>query len=91
VSLRKEARDGEERCQFRRNNFKDDDISSAGVTMFVPVQRAAVHKRIKEGKLGASQSHFTRLQTHDMDWPCASVGKHAGEAGNHHSHDGDRE
>ena len=28
-------------------------ISPAGVTMFVPVQRAAVHKRIKEGKLPA--------------------------------------
>jgi len=26
---------------------------AAGVTMFVPVQRAAVHKRIKEGKLTA--------------------------------------
>jgi hypothetical protein len=33
-------------------HYKGDvGISPAGVTMFVPVQRAAVHKRIKEGKL----------------------------------------
>jgi len=35
-------------------HYKGDvGISPAGVTMFVPVQRAAVHKRIKEGKLTA--------------------------------------
>ena len=38
----------------------DVGISPAGVTMFVPVQRAAVHKRIKEGKLTAFFFYITR-------------------------------
>src|SRR5450432_3356177 len=37
-------------------------ISPAGVTMFVPVQRAAVHKRIKEGKLTAFFFYITRIE-----------------------------
>jgi hypothetical protein len=48
-------------------HYKGDvGISPAGVTMFVPVQRAAVHKRIKEGKLTAFFFYilmwFLRLQ-----------------------------
>jgi hypothetical protein len=38
-------------------------ISPAGVTMFVPVQRAAVHKRIKEGKLTAFFFYITRVES----------------------------
>jgi hypothetical protein len=45
-------------------HYKGDvGISPAGVTMFVPVQRAAVHKRIKEGKLTAFFFYITRLKT----------------------------
>lgn len=40
----------------------DVGISPAGVSMFVPVQRAAVHKRIKEGKLTAFFFYITRLE-----------------------------
>jgi hypothetical protein len=40
----------------------DVGISPAGVTMFVPVQRAAVHKRIKEGKLTAFFFYITHVE-----------------------------
>jgi len=40
----------------------DVGISPAGVTMFVPVQRAAVHKRIKEGKLTAFFFYVTHVE-----------------------------
>jgi hypothetical protein len=44
-------------------HYKGDvGISPAGVTMFVPVQRAAVHKRIKEGKLTAFFFYITRIE-----------------------------
>jgi len=44
--------------------FKGDvGISPAGVTMFVPVQRAAVHKRIKEGKLTAFFFYITHVES----------------------------
>jgi len=44
-------------------HFKGDvGISVAGVSMFVPVQRAAVHKRIKEGKLTAFFFYITRIE-----------------------------
>ena len=44
--------------------FKGDvGISPAGVTMFVPVQRAAVHKRIKEGKLTAFFFYITNVES----------------------------
>jgi hypothetical protein len=43
-------------------HYKGDvGISPAGVTMFVPVQRAAVHKRIKEGKLTAFFFYITHV------------------------------
>ena len=46
-------------------HYKGDvGISPAGVTMFVPVQRAAVHKRIKEGKLTAFFFYITRIEEH---------------------------
>ena len=41
----------------------DVGFSPAGVTMFVPVQRAAVHKHIKEGKLTAFFFYITRNET----------------------------
>jgi hypothetical protein len=41
----------------------DVGISPAGVSMFVPVQRAAVHKRIKEGKLTAFFFYITRIES----------------------------
>jgi len=41
----------------------DVGISPAGVTMFVPVQRAAVHKRIKEGKLTAFFFYITHIES----------------------------
>ena len=41
----------------------DVGISPAGVTMFVPVQRAAVHKRIKEGKLTAFFFYITHVES----------------------------
>ena len=45
-------------------HYKGDvGISPAGVTMFVPVQRAAVHKRIKEGKLTAFLFYITRIES----------------------------
>jgi hypothetical protein len=45
-------------------HYKGDvGISPAGVTMFVPVQRAAVHKRIKEGKLTAFFFYITRVES----------------------------
>jgi hypothetical protein len=45
-------------------HYKGDvGISPAGVTMFVPVQRAAVHKRIKEGKLTAFFFYITRIDS----------------------------
>jgi len=45
-------------------HYKGDvGISPAGVTMFVPVQRAAVHKRIKEGKLTAFFFYITRNES----------------------------
>ncbi len=45
-------------------HYKGDvGISPAGVTMFVPVQRAAVHKRIKEGKLTAFFFYVTRIES----------------------------
>ena len=45
-------------------HYKGDvGISPAGVTMFVPVQRAAVHKRIKEGKLTAFFFYITRIES----------------------------
>jgi len=45
-------------------HFKGDvGISPAGVTMFVPVQRAAVHKRIKEGKLTAFFFYITHVES----------------------------
>jgi hypothetical protein len=40
----------------------DVGISTTGVTMFVPVQRAAVHKRIKEGKLTAFFFYITHVE-----------------------------
>jgi hypothetical protein len=44
-------------------HYKGDvGISPAGVSMFVPVQRAAVHKRIKEGKLTAFFFYITRIE-----------------------------
>jgi len=46
-------------------HYKGDvGISPAGVTMFVPVQRAAVHKRIKEGKLTAFFSTSRATKAH---------------------------
>ena len=46
-------------------HYKGDvGISPAGVTMFVPVQRAAVHKRIKEGKLTAFFFYITQHRKH---------------------------
>ena len=42
---------------------RDVGISPAGVTMFVPVQRAAVHKRIKEGKLTAFFFYITHVES----------------------------
>ena len=49
-------------------HYKGDvGISPAGVTMFVPVQRAAVHKRIKEGKLTAFFFYITRIDS-DLLW-----------------------
>jgi hypothetical protein len=45
-------------------HYKGDvGISAAGVSMFVPVQRAAVHKRIKEGKLTAFFFYITRVES----------------------------
>ena len=45
-------------------HYKGDvGISPAGVTMFVPVQRAAVHKRIKEGKLTAFFFYITNIES----------------------------
>jgi hypothetical protein len=45
-------------------HYKGDvGISPAGVTMFVPVQRAAVHKRIKEGKLTAFFFYITHVES----------------------------
>jgi hypothetical protein len=45
-------------------HYKGDvGISPAGVTMFVPVQRAAVHKRIKEGKLTAFFFYITHIES----------------------------
>ena len=45
-------------------HYKGDvGISPAGVTMFVPVQRAAVHKRIKEGKLTAFFFYITNVES----------------------------
>ena len=45
-------------------HYKGDvGISPAGVSMFVPVQRAAVHKRIKEGKLTAFFFYITRIES----------------------------
>ena len=41
----------------------DVGISPAGVTMFVPVQRAAVHKRIKEGQLPAFFFYITHVES----------------------------
>jgi len=41
----------------------DVGISPSGVTMFVPVQRAAVHKRIKEGKLTAFFFYITNVES----------------------------
>jgi len=41
----------------------DVGISPSGVTMFVPVQRAAVHKRIKEGKLTAFFFYITHVDS----------------------------
>jgi hypothetical protein len=38
-------------------------LSPGGVAMYVPVSRAAVHKRIKEGKLTAFTFHITRETT----------------------------
>jgi hypothetical protein len=40
----------------------DVGLSPSGVSMFVPVQRAAVHKRIKEGKLTAFFFYITRIE-----------------------------
>ena len=45
-------------------HYKGDvGISPAGVTMFVTVQRAAVHKRIKEGKLTAFFFYITHVES----------------------------
>jgi hypothetical protein len=45
-------------------HYKGDvGISPAGVSMFVPVQRAAVHKRIKEGKLTAFFFYITHVES----------------------------
>jgi len=45
-------------------HYKGDvGISPAGVTMFVPVQRAAVHKRIKEGKLTAFFFYISHVES----------------------------
>ena len=45
-------------------HYKGDvGISPAGVTMFVPVQRAAVHKRIKVGKLTAFFFYITHVES----------------------------
>jgi len=45
-------------------HYKGDvGISPSGVTMFVPVQRAAVHKRIKEGKLTAFFFYITNVES----------------------------
>jgi len=49
----------------------DVGISPAGVTMFVPVQRAAVHKRIKEGKLTAFFLHH-QSRKHVLRHPAQS-------------------
>jgi hypothetical protein len=38
-------------------------LSPGGVSMYVPVSRAAVHKRIKDGKLTAFTFHITRETT----------------------------
>jgi hypothetical protein len=45
-------------------HFKGDvGISPAGVSMFVPVLRAGVHKRIKDGKLTAFFFYITRVES----------------------------
>jgi hypothetical protein len=41
----------------------DVGLSPSGVSMFVPVTRAAVHKRIREGKLTAFAFYITRQET----------------------------
>ena len=38
-------------------------VSPGGVSMFCPVSRAAVHKRIKEGRLSAFLFHATEIKT----------------------------
>src|ERR1022692_4308457 len=45
-------------------HYKGDvGISPAGVSMFVPVLRAGVHKRIKDGKLTAFFFYITRVES----------------------------
>ena len=42
--------------------FKDQFVSPGGVAMFVPVSRAAVHKRMKEGRLTGFCFHFVHQE-----------------------------
>jgi hypothetical protein len=44
-------------CVAMDDVFEDQFVSPGGVCMFVPVSRAAVHKRIKEGRLTALCFH----------------------------------
>jgi hypothetical protein len=44
-------------CVAMDEVFKDQFVSPGGVCMFVPVSRAAVHKRINEGRLTALFFH----------------------------------
>ena len=38
-------------------------VSPGGISMFCPVTRAAVHKRMKEGRLSAFLFHSTEIKT----------------------------
>jgi len=50
--------------EFLADYYKGDvGLSSGGVIMFVPVSRAGVHKRIKEGKLTAFFFYVTHEET----------------------------
>lgn len=44
-------------CVAMNEVFEDQFVSPGGVSMFVPVSRAAVHKRMKEGRLTALCFH----------------------------------
>jgi hypothetical protein len=50
-------KEGGEWCVAIDEVFNDQFVSPGGVCMFVPVSRAAVHKRMKEGRLTALCFH----------------------------------